>query len=61
MTNTVRHLLSLVTTEDPGTFEGIQLQHLPDMEVKFELNIIVFQLIEMEDGQMLAQIVQQSH
>ena len=61
MTNAVRHLLSLVTTEDPGTFEGIQLQDLPDMEVKFELNIMVFQLIEKEDGQVVAQIVQWSH
>ena len=31
------------------------------MEVKFELNIMVFQLIEKEDGQVVAQIVQQSH
>ena len=30
------------------------------MEVKFELNIIVFQLIKKEDGQVVAQIVQLS-
>ena len=58
MTNAVRHLLSLVTTEDPGTFEGIQLKDLPDMEVKFELNIMVFELKEKEDGQVVAHIVQ---
>ena len=56
--NAVQHLLSLVTNEDPSTFEGVQLQDLPDMEVKFELNIMVFQLIEKEDGQVVAQIVQ---
>ena len=61
ITHAVRHLLSLVTKEDPNTFEGIQLQDLPDMEVKFELNIMVFQLIEKEDGQVVAQIVQRSH
>ena len=61
ITHAVRHLLSLVTKEDPNTFEGIQLQDLPDMKVKFELNIMVFQLIEKEDGQVVAQIVQRSH
>ena len=61
MTNAVKHLLSLVTNEDPSTFEGVQLQDLPDMEVKFELNIMVFQLIEKADDQVVAQIVQRSH
>ena len=61
MTNAVRHLLPLVTKEDPSTFEGIQLQDLPDMEVKFELNIMVFQLRKKEEGQVVAQLVQQSH
>ena len=61
MTNAVRHLLSLVTTEDPGTFEGIQLKDLPDMEVKFEVNIMVFELKKKEDGQVVAHIVQRSH
>ena len=31
------------------------------MEVKFELNIMVFQLINKESGQVVAQIVQRSH
>ena len=61
ITHAVRHLLSLVTKEDPNTFESIQLQDLQDMEVKFELNIMVFQLIEKEDRQVVAQIVQRSH
>ena len=58
MTNAVKHLLALVTTEDPGTFEGMQLQDLPEMEMKFELNIMVFELKKKEDGQVVAQIVQ---
>ena len=45
MANAVRHLFSLVTEEDPKTFEGVQLQDLPDLEKKFELNINVFQLM----------------
>ena len=61
ITHAVRHLLSLVTKEDPSTFKGVQLQDLPDMEVKFELNIMVFQLVEKTDDQVVAQIVQRSH
>ena len=58
LTNAVKHLLAVVTTEDPGTFEGVQLEDLPEMEVKFELNIMVFELKKKEDGQVVAQIVQ---
>ena len=61
ITNAVKHLLSLITKEDPSTFEGVQLQDLPDKELKFELNIMVFELRKKEDGQVVAQIVQQSH
>ena len=61
MTNAVKHLLSLITKEDPSTFEGVQLHDLPDMEVKFELNIMVFQLRKKTDDQVVAQIVQRSH
>ena len=60
MANAVRHLFSLVTKEDSKTFEGVQLQDLPELEKKFELNINVFQLIEKEDGKITAQIIQQS-
>ena len=54
MTNAVKHLLSLVTKEEPSTFEGVQLQDLPDMEVKFELNIMVFQLRKKTVDQVVA-------
>ena len=61
ITNAVKHLLSLITKEDPSTFEGIQLQDLPDMELKFELNIMVFELKKTEDENVVVQIVQRSH
>ena len=61
ITNAVKHLLSLITKEDPSTFEGVQLQDLPDMELKFELNIMVFELKKTEHEKVVVQIVQQSH
>ena len=60
MMNATRHLFSLVSTEDPKTFKGVQLQDLPDLEKKFKVNINVFHLIEKEDGKITAQIVQRS-
>ena len=56
----VRQFFRDLIEEEVNNYEGIQLQDLPEMEKKLQLNINVFELKMQEDGQVVAKLIQRS-
>ena len=46
---------------DPETFEGVKLHDLPELELKLETNINVFELVKNDEGTTIGRVVQRSH
>ena len=57
----VRDLFADIVGGNPLHFEGVQLMDLPDLELKLELNINVFELVKNEEDKIVGRIVQRSH